>query len=211
MTQTTPAGKATPNSEAAKDKGLRLGIDIDGTITDPATFIPFLNKAFNKNLLFSEITQYDLSPLYGISVEQFFSWLHENEGEIYAQASLAEHAIDVLSKLYKQHKLYYISARSERHFQLTQHWFSQFNVPYHHIELIGSHDKINVAKKHEIDLFFEDKLDNANDLAEELQIPVILFNTPYNQGSTHPAVKRTEHWREAEQLIFELSRDKSSR
>ncbi|KHF31202.1 hypothetical protein LR68_00151 [Anoxybacillus sp. BCO1] len=28
----------------------RFGIDIDGTVTCPSTFIPYLNKSFQKNL-----------------------------------------------------------------------------------------------------------------------------------------------------------------
>lgn len=183
---------------------LRLGIDIDGTITDPATFIPYLNKAFKKDLPFSAITQYDLSELYGISTEQFLAWLEKNEGDIYAQAALAQYALETLNVLYEQHTLLYISARHERHHSLTEQWFTGLSIPYHHIELMGSHNKIEIARKHQIDVFFEDKLDNANDLAEALNIPVILFNTPYNQGTTHFSVQRVEHWQEAHQVLLGL-------
>jgi uncharacterized HAD superfamily protein len=180
---------------------LNLGIDIDGTITDPSTFIPYLNKAFNKELSFSDITQFHLPPLYQITDEEFFEWFIEHEGNIYSDAQLSEYATEVLNELAKEHTLIYISARDQKHHPLTLDWFNKNKVPYHQIELIGSHNKIKSAKEKRIELFFEDKLDNANELAEELKIPIILFDTPYNQGTQHQNVKRVFHWREAKGYV----------
>jgi uncharacterized HAD superfamily protein len=182
-------------------KKWKIGIDIDGTVTDPATFIPHLNQAFNKALQYEEITQYHLPPLFGISDEEFMTWFEEHEGSIYSKALLAERAKDVLDELFQIHHLVYISARNERYHQLTLEWFKQHEIPYHHIDLLGSHNKIEIAKSHAIELFFEDKFDNANDLAEELAIPVILFNTPYNQGNLHKDVTRVNHWQEARDVL----------
>ncbi len=72
---------------------------------------------------------------------------------------------------------------------------------YHHIELIGSHDKISTAKKHEVDIFFEDKHDNAVSIHEELDIPVLLFNTPYNQQPIPKGVIRVNNWFEADNWV----------
>lgn len=182
----------------------RIGIDIDGTVTDPATFIPFLNEAFNKKLLFSEITQYDLAPLYGITSEQFYHWFRQNDGRVYQEARVAPQAKEVLDHLYVNNQLIYISARDEKHAKLTSNWFEQNEIPYHHIELLGSHNKIEYSKQNEIQLFLEDKMDNANELAEELLIPIILFDTPYNQGSLHQHVQRVHSWPEAQQFIQTL-------
>jgi uncharacterized protein len=72
---------------------------------------------------------------------------------------------------------------------------------YHHIELIGSHDKISTAKKHGVDIFFEDKHDNAVAISEELSIPVLLFNTPYNQKPLPGGVIRVNDWQEANSWV----------
>ena len=42
----------------------RFGIDIDGTVTCPKTFIPYLNKSFNLKLTLEDINEYDLLPIY---------------------------------------------------------------------------------------------------------------------------------------------------
>ncbi|HZG73794.1 MAG TPA: hypothetical protein VEY51_19840, partial [Chondromyces sp.] len=51
------------------------------------------------------------------------------------------------------------------------------------------------------DIFFEDKHDNAVMIHEELNIPVILFNTPYNQDPIPPGVIRVSSWSEAEKWV----------
>lgn len=179
----------------------RIGVDIDGTVTDPATFIPYLNQAFNKNLSFDQITQYHLAPLYGITEEQFLEWFLKSEGLIYAAADPAAGAPEVLKAWKKQHQLIFISARHVNHYQLTLDWFHKHDLPYHCIDLLGSHRKVEKAQEHNVDLFLEDKLDNANELAEELDIPIILFDTPYNQGSSHQRVHRVHHWNEARTIV----------
>ncbi len=45
----------------------KFGIDIDGTVTSPETFVPHLNKAFNLNLTLEDITEYDFSPFVNVS------------------------------------------------------------------------------------------------------------------------------------------------
>ncbi len=48
-----------------------------------------------------------------------------------------------------------------------------------------------------MDIFFEDKHDNAVMIHEECNIPVILFNTPYNQEPIPNGVIRVNNWKQA--------------
>lgn len=187
-----------------KNYHFKAGIDIDGTVTDPGAFIPYLNKAFNKQFTLDDLTQYHLPPLLGVSEEEFWSWMKKHEKEIYAQVPLADSAKEVLERLAQDFQLIYITARPHYLKKVTLEWFNKHQVPYHHIELLGSHDKVAQAKKHGVELFFEDRLETANAVAEELSIPVILFNTPYNQGTTHHHIYRVNHWREAEKRLQEI-------
>ncbi len=84
---------------------------------------------------------------------------------------------------------------------VTKTWFTNHQINYHHIELVGSHDKVSTAKKMGIDIFFEDKHDNAVSLSEELQIPVILFDTPYNRKPAPLNVIRVHNWLEARDWV----------
>ncbi|MFN7251232.1 MAG: hypothetical protein ACK4M9_10640 [Anaerobacillus sp.] len=178
-------------------KQIRFGLDIDGTVTSPETFIPYLNQHFKKNITLADITQYELTPLLDITKEEFGEWMNEYEPIIYANAMLATSFTDVLKNWQDQHHFTYISARGKHLLEITQQWFQKHNIPYHHIELLGQHDKLNAVKKHNIDIFFEDKHDNAVDIAEQCNIPVILIDTPYNQDPIPKQVVRVKNWKEA--------------
>ena len=182
----------------------RIGIDIDGTVTCPSTFIPYLNKSFNKQYTLNDITQYDLAPLFDTTEEEMNKWMDEFEPLIYSCAPLAEHAFTVINHWKEKYELYYISARGKHLYDITEKWFKENNVHYHHIELIGSHNKIEAVKQYNIDAFLEDKYDNACEIAEECSIPVILFNTPYNQGPVPNQVVRVNTWLEAQKHIDNL-------
>lgn len=175
----------------------RFGIDIDGTVTSPASLLPFINKDFGLNITLDDIKQYDLNPLVNVSEEEFANWFFKNEPLIYAQSPLAAGAASILTRWKNEHELFFISARGAHLLNITKQWFNNHQLGYDHIELIGTHDKVESAKKHAVDLFFEDKHDNAVMIHEECNIPVLLFDTPYNQSSIPNGVIRVHNWQEA--------------
>lgn len=176
---------------------MRFGIDIDGTVTCPTSLIPYLNQSFNLQLTLDDITQYDLTPFVNVSVEKLSQWFTKTEPDIYANSPLAIGAKEVLTKWEQMHELFFISARGSHLLKITEEWFVKNELQFDHIDLIGSHDKIGAAKQYQVDLFFEDKHDNAVMIHEECNIPVILFSTPYNQDPIPKGVIRVNHWNEA--------------
>ncbi|MBS4173553.1 hypothetical protein [Bacillus sp. FJAT-49736] len=179
----------------------RFGIDIDGTVTSPDALLPFINKQYQLNLTLNDITEYELTNVIDIPPEEFYDWFIKTEPAIYAQSPLAQGAKAVLSRWKEEFELYFISARNSNLLEVTSKWFNENDIKYHHIELIGSHHKVETARKYNIDIFFEDKHDNAVMIHEELGIPVILFDTPYNRDPIPNGVIRVTNWKEAENWI----------
>jgi uncharacterized protein len=179
----------------------RFGIDIDGTVTSPESLLPHINDYFKLNLTLNDITQYELTEVLDVSPEVFGTWFKKAEPLIYRQSPLASGAKKILDDWKEYHELFFISARPSELLQLTKEWFEAKDLMYHHIELIGSHNKIAAARKHGVDIFFEDKHDNAVMINEDLNIPVILFNTPYNQKPIPEGVIRVNDWSEANQWV----------
>lgn len=181
----------------------RFGIDIDGTVTCPATLIPHINKQYNVNITLADVVEYDFLSAFPHPVDrtEFNNWFKTNEPFMYEVSELASDAKSILSKWQNRFELYYISARAENVFDITKNWFQTHDIPFDHIELIGSHDKVQTAKKYDVHAFFEDKHDNAVMIAEELDIPVILFDTPYNRLSVPKQVVRVNNWQEANAWI----------
>jgi uncharacterized HAD superfamily protein len=177
-------------------KTFNFGIDIDGTVTCPTTFIPHLNQSFNVNLTIEDIKQYNLAKALNITDEAFAQWLRDNESEIYKNPPLASNAKDILSN-WQHHQLIYISARHSRYETITNNWFTKLGLPYHQIHCTGDHNKIEPVLNNNIDVFFEDNFNNACQISEECQIPVVLFDTPYNKGTLPDLVSRVSGWPEA--------------
>ncbi|MGD8192251.1 hypothetical protein ACQCN2_19960 [Brevibacillus ginsengisoli] len=186
-------------------KNLTIGIDIDGTVTDPGSILPFMNEAFGKNLTLADCIEYNLATVYNIPEEVFEKWLDEQGEHLYRCATLHDVADQILKQWHQAHRLVYISARDEKHLPVTYEWLERFEIPYHSVNCIGSHDKLSSAKKWGVDVFLEDRKENAVQLAEELQIPVFLFDTPYNQGTLPSLVKRINTWKEGNILLNQLA------
>lgn len=180
---------------------LKFGIDIDGTVTRPDSLIPFINESFQLSLTLQDITAYDLTPFVGVEEEVFADWFLENEAHIYEHSPLTDGAKETLHKFLQIGDLFFISARNTHLLSVTENWFKRNELHYHHIELLGTHDKISAVMKHQLDIFFEDKRDNAVDISEACDIPVILFDTPYNQGSIPRNVIRVDSWSTAEKWV----------
>lgn len=180
---------------------LKLGIDIDGTVTQPESMIPFLNESFHKQIKLDDIQDYNLLPLLNISEQEFWSWMNENEEKIYAVSPLAPHAKHILTEWKSEYELHYISARRDHLHAVTLEWFTKNEIPYDHIELVGKHDKVETVSKFQIDLFFEDNHSNACTISESCNIPVLLFDTPYNRKPVPNHVFRVKNWQEAETWV----------
>ena len=184
----------------------RFGIDIDGTVTCPSTLIPHINKQYNLSITLNDVVEYDFLSAFPFPVDrnEFNEWFKANESSMYEESEIAANAKSILQSWESKFELYYISARGKNVYDITYNWFNEHNIPFDHIELIGSHDKIEIAKQFNVDAFFEDKHDNAVMIAEELDIPVILFDTPYNRLPAPKNVIRVENWIQANEWIQKI-------
>lgn len=185
----------------------RLGIDIDGTVTSPSAILPFINKDFGLKVTLEDVKQYDLNPVVNVSEQEFAKWWIKNEPIIYAESPIADDAAAVLAEWKSKFELYFISARSPYLLENTKNWFLNHDIGFDEIDLIGTHDKVEAAKKHKVELFLEDKHDNAIVLHEECHIPVLLFDTPYNQDPIPKGVIRIFSWKEARNWVENWSKE----
>lgn len=183
---------------------VRFGIDIDGTVTCPAALLPHINERFGSNLVLDDIKEYDLTEAFDVDKQLFSQWYKETEELIYRTSPAAQFAKEILSLWQDRYELFYITARGENVRDCTFEWFQEHGIPYDHIELVGTHNKIEAAKRHDVKAFFEDKYDNAIELHEELNIPVFLFDAPYNRKPIPEGIIRVTNWREAQRWIDQL-------
>lgn len=180
---------------------IKFGIDIDGTVTSPSALIPHINQGFNVNLTLADIKEYDLTRAFDVDPVVFSKWWKTVEEEIYATSPIHTTAAKVLTDWQHQFELLYISARATQYTTTTKQWFEQHQVPFDELHCIGSHEKVATAKRLQVEAFFEDKHDNAVAIYEELGIPVLLFDTPWNQEPIPSGVIRVDNWQQANEQI----------
>lgn len=179
----------------------RFGVDIDGTVTSPSSFLPAINKQFGLQLTLQDITDYNLGRFVDVPEDEFWGWFVANEVGLYKEAVAADGAFKSLHTWSKQNEIFFISARNERFLDVSEDWLQGNGFVYNGIRLVGRTSKVDTVLEQKIDIFFEDKYETALEVHEKCGIPVILFDTPYNQGFTPKGVIRVKSWQEAESWV----------
>jgi len=185
-------------------KKLNICIDIDGTITDPYHFIPYMNEIYNENIKAEDCYTHKLEDLYNKSIEEILKKFHNEYSYCYKVADVVEGSHEIITKLYKKHNLYFVTARSNILEQHTLEWLMEKEFPQIDVHLLGSYYKVDKAKELKCDIFIEDNPDNAIDLAKE-GIKVLLIETNYNKDISHDNIIRVKNWYEIGDIIKKIS------
>lgn len=194
----TPAGSGSARHLRTSGLGggviLHLGVDLDGVLGDIlAVSVQALNDYFGREVRVEEVRDYDLSRVYGLSREEIREFFAARQ-DLLEEMPPMPGARLCLEYLYRHCRLTIITARPPFQEDMTRHWLARYGFPYHDLVLVGSHDKREACRRAGIDLFIDDRLENALMLASE-GWPVILFAAPHNRASELPAgVVRLQGW-----------------
>lgn len=193
---------------------IRIGIDIDNVISDSyPNYLEKFNRIYQTNILYEEITDfYYLEKYKGNGQKElhgFIDTLIANE-EFQLSLPVFPDAQKTIVKWSREGKgIHYITARPRKAESATMKWLKNhgFWVENAALDMFDekhySQDyefKKEVVKKYGISLMLEDSLV----IAEALNIPVILFDRPWNQGKVKSNVYRLKRWSEAEEFVRKL-------
>lgn len=170
---------------------MRIGIDLDGTITDFYSYLVTFGREFGKeNFNNDKIKNY-----YGFEIEEIFDW---NEEEIikfkeYVRTTLrmeVKPRIFAKECLYRLHKLghiiYIITSRKEEDqydtLNNTKKWLKDNNIYYDYL-LLGNSNKLEECLNNKIDIFVDDKIKHCSK-TQSANIRTYLFDNPYNRNSS---------------------------
>lgn len=186
---------------------MKIGIDLDGTVTDPRSCFDYLNT-LGYSIDFSQATEYELHTYTSMSQDEFWSFMvrEGHEEAIYRHSRLHGDVHPILWDLTHTHDIHYVTARSEASRTVTELWLQEQQLPLSPLIMTGSHDKVNVVKALQLELFLEDRYENALSIHEETDVPVILFDAPYNRRPLPNGVKRVSTWQEAYHQIQQYVR-----
>ncbi len=179
---------------------LNICIDIDGTITNPYHFIPYLNDMYKKELTDEQCITHKLEELYEVELEDLLRLFHTEYIHAYSEASVVEGAREIINELYKAHNLYFVTARSEALKDITIDWLGQNGLGEIGVHLLGSDYKLDKAKELSCNIFIEDNPDNAYQLATA-GLTVLLIDNNYNRHIEHENIIRVKSWNDIKEFI----------
>jgi uncharacterized HAD superfamily protein len=174
-----------------------------------------MNRKFNRNVKREEIKSFYIEEFFGITaqearetIDEFF--YHDD----HLNALPVEGAKEVLERLSKNNNLYIVTAKPDRLEQITLDWLQKhypdkfkkihFANTFSHSLDTKKRKKSEVCIEAGINLLIDDGIDNAIDVSSA-GIPVLLFDTPWNQTEELPSgVTRVFSWGEIEKEINNL-------
>ena len=182
---------------------MRIGIDIDGCLTDCAKFvIDYGTKFCVENNIDYKITEneYDEAKALGISYEDTEKFWNKYLPYYVIEYKPREFAPEIINKLKQNNEIYIITARNEYglppehygHMQdFVKKWLEDNDIYYDKlIFTMGS--KLPYCMENKIDIMVEDSPKNVLDVSKEIE--VLCFDNPYNKKIEGNNIERVYSW-----------------
>lgn len=192
---------------------MKIGIDIDGVLTDEHRFIidygtKYLNDEKIPYKLHNNV--YDSEKIFEIEESQYDEFWREYLLYYSKNISIRPFAAEVIKKLKEENnEIYIITSRSlttyeneykEKMQTIVKDWLNKNNVIYD--EIIFSRNKADVCKKLDIDIMIEDKPENVISISNV--IPVLCYDHPYNEKLDNNNIIRVYSWYDIYKKIKEM-------
>ena len=182
---------------------MRLGIDIDGVLTDFEKWQLEVGSKFfikyNKNIVVPE--GYDSDTVFNVTKEIDSEFWHDYLYDYAKNEPARKFTGEVIDKLRDEgYEIYIITARyltdrnddlGEEMRNIVVNWLKENHINYDKI-IFSPEDKFKVCEENNIDILIEDKVENINNISKI--IPVICFNASYNKVCNGKNIFRAYTW-----------------
>lgn len=183
---------------------MRIGIDIDGVLTDMERWqldygSKYYYEKYNKKI--ANPKGYDTSEVFDVSIEAENKWWFDEIRE-YMKEPARKFAGEVINKLKDEgNEIYIITARSsdltytdittEEMQEGVRTWLKDNGIIYDNL-IFSPEDKLEICLENKIDLMIEDRPANINQISTK--IPVICYNAGYNENCIGENITRCYSW-----------------
>lgn len=182
---------------------MRIGIDIDGVLTDFEKWQLEVGSKFfvkyNKNIVNPD--GYDSDTVFNVTKEMDSEFWHDYLYDYAKNEPARKFAGEVIDKLKnKGYKIYIITARylTDRNDDLGKEmrnivieWLKENSINYDKI-IFSPEDKFEICKENNISIMIEDEVENINNISKI--IPVVCFNASYNKVCNGKNIFRAYTW-----------------
>ena len=198
---------------------MKIGIDIDGVLTDVERWqldygSKFYYERYQKEIV--DFEGYDTNQIFNVDDKLDKEFWREYFKEYSLNVEARKFANEVIDKLKQdRHQIYIITARGsflshsadvmsiEENHQIVLNWLKNNHINYDKI-IFSPEDKLDICKENNIDLMIEDKVDNINKISKI--IPVICFHAGYNKDCKNSNIIRCYSWYDIYSKINKLAK-----
>lgn len=189
---------------------MRIGIDIDGVLTDIEQWQLDVGGKFFSRYNKSVVNKdgYEIKEIFDISDGLDDEFWKEYLYEYVTKEPSRKYASEVIKKLKDDgNEIYIVTARyltdqntadGKKMREIVINWLKEQDIYYDEI-VFSPEDKKENCEKHNIDIMIEDKVDNINKISSI--IPVICFHAGYNKECEGNNIYRVYSWYDIYNLI----------
>lgn len=192
-------------------KRRRIGIDCDDVLIDSMSgLIRYNNRMYGTSYRRQDFKSFDLESVWGCTLDIAIQRCQEFYfSEEHTKLTPVIGAVEVIEALTKTNDLVLVTGRPESIRDLTTEILQRhFQNLFMELHFVGHHSgnkyskktKGDVCKDLGVNIFIEDAPKHALSVSNE-GIPVLLFDTPWNQGELPPNITRVFSWEEIETIL----------
>lgn len=186
---------------------MRIGIDIDGVLTDIEQWqldysTKFYYEKYKKEII--NDAGYDTKDIFNCEKAIDEEFWNEHFRDYSLNIAARKFSGEVIKKLKEEnYEIYIITARGsflshstevmsvEENQNIVKEWLRKNNINYDEI-IFSQEDKLSICIEKNIDIMIEDKPKNITDISTK--IPVICFDANYNKDCNGNNVIRCYSW-----------------
>ncbi len=189
-------------------------VDMDDVLCETARgCLAIIQQQFGRHVAYECLTNFDLGQSCELGPEETAALYHivHHPDELLKLEPIPA-AILVLNKwVASGYEIAIVTGRPPVTYEPSVEWLKIYNVPYHSFMMVDKYGRfetqntiaVSLPELAEKSFHFgvEDSPTMARFLAEQMGVPVKLFNRPWNQAAVpHPKIKRYNHWHEIADL-----------
>ena len=186
---------------------MRIGIDIDGVLTDIEQWqldygSKFYFEKYDKEIINNE--GYETTDIFKVDSKLDDEFWNEYFKDYSINVDVRKFASEVIKKLKQDgNEVYIITARGsflshsasvmsiEENRNIVLDWLKRNEIEYDDI-IFSPEDKLSICLENNIDVMIEGKVDNINKIST--RIPVICFHAGYNKNCKGNNIFRCYSW-----------------
>jgi uncharacterized HAD superfamily protein len=185
-------------------------VDMDDVLCETARrCLEIIERVFGKRVAYEQLTDFNLGNSCELSTEETAELYHiVHHPDELLKLEPVKGAISVLSQwIAAGFEIAIVTGRPPATYEPSLDWLAREQVPYHSFTVVDKYGRFTTEKTIAVSLSelvarkfvfaVEDSPTMASYLAEQMRVPVKLFNRPWNRGAIdHPKIKRCNNWLE---------------